>query len=187
MTAAIVIGVPMFFSDGFSCYLQALIECYHQIKTFQKTGKRGRPKKPVKEPHPELVYGQLVKEKEGGRLVRISKRIRCGAERLAKSGFTIGTSLLERLNLTFRQSLAPLGRKTLSFSKDCKRMRQQVVFFQVFYNFARPHMGLRERICDQANIFESAWLPRTPAMAAGITGHVWTFRDLLVIKLPPES
>ena len=43
MTAGMVLGVPCFFSDGFSCYYRALIECYHEIKIFPKTGKRGAP------------------------------------------------------------------------------------------------------------------------------------------------
>jgi hypothetical protein len=63
MTAAVVLGVPCFFSDGFSAYLSALIEVYHTLKTFPRTGKPGRPKQPVKEPHPDLVYGQVVKKK----------------------------------------------------------------------------------------------------------------------------
>ena len=89
MTAGMVLGVPCFFSDGFSCYYRALIECYHEIKIFPKTGKRGRPKDPVKEPHPQLVYGQIVKEKEKGKLIKITYRIRCGAERLKKTGLKI--------------------------------------------------------------------------------------------------
>ena len=43
MTAAVVLGVPCFFSDGFSCYLPALLEVYHTLKTFPRTGKPGRP------------------------------------------------------------------------------------------------------------------------------------------------
>ncbi|MDM8525576.1 hypothetical protein QUF80_19575 [Desulfococcaceae bacterium HSG8] len=61
MTANIVLGVPCFFSDGFSCYFSALIEYYHRIKVFPKTGKPGRPRNPVREPHEHLVYGQVVK------------------------------------------------------------------------------------------------------------------------------
>ncbi|MCP4156960.1 MAG: hypothetical protein GY757_55115 [bacterium] len=38
MTAGIVLGVPCFFSDGFSCYYSALIEHYHRIKVFPRTG-----------------------------------------------------------------------------------------------------------------------------------------------------
>ena len=62
MTAAIVCGVPCFFSDGFSSYWPALVAVYHQIKEFARTGKRGRPRKPVLEPHPQLVYAQRVKK-----------------------------------------------------------------------------------------------------------------------------
>jgi len=68
MTAAVVLGVPCFFSDGFSGYLSALIEVYHTLKTFPRTGKPGRPKHPVKEPRSDLVYGQVVKKKHQGRL-----------------------------------------------------------------------------------------------------------------------
>jgi IS1 family transposase/transposase-like protein len=183
MTARIVLGVPVFFSDGFSCYFQALIEYYHQMKTFARTGKKGRPKNPVKEPHPELVYGQVVKKRKGGRIVRITYRIKCGAERLAQLGLKVSTTLLERLNLTFRQSLAPLARKTLGFSKDRENLRKQVTFFQVFYNFARPHMSLREKISETDTPFAQRWEQKTPAMAARLTDHVWTFRELLTVKL----
>lgn len=182
-TARIVAGIPVFFSDGFSAYLQALIECYHTLKTFPRTGKPGRPKNPVKEPHPDLVYGQIVKKKRKGRLSEITTRILCGAERFAELGLTISTTLLERLNLTFRQALAPLGRKTLSFSKERSHLEQQPCFFQAFYNVARPHMSLRENITDNAHRFEQKWRQRTPAMAAGLTDHVWTFQELLTVKL----
>ncbi len=187
LTAGIVMGVPFFFSDGFSCYYNALLEYYHQLKVFPRTGKPGRPKQPVKEPHPELVYAQVVKEKKQGRLVGITHRIRCGAERLAKLGLNIGTSFLERLNLTFRQSLAPLGRKTLSFSKKRDNLEKQTIFFQVFYNFARPHMSLREKISDSDDRFQKRWRTKTPGMAAGITDHVWEFRELLTYKYVTDS
>lgn len=185
-TANIVKGVPCFFSDGFSSYLQALITVYHQIITFPHTGKRGRPKNPVTKPHSDLVYGQIIKEKKGGRLKALQKRVLCGAERLEKLGLKISTSLIERLNLTLRQSLAPLVRKGLGFCKDRELMRKRVTFFQVFYNFSRPHQSLRVPLPDNQRSTQGAihtkWLPRTPGMAAGITDHVWSFRELLTIK-----
>jgi len=182
MTAQIVRGIPVFFSDGFSSYWQALLACYHTLKTFPRTGKRGAPKKPVKVPSPDLVYGQVVKKKRQGRLVEVVSRVVCGADRLATLGLTISTTLLERVNLTFRQALAPLARKTLSFSKERSHLEQQTCFFQAFYNMVRPHLSLREQIVGTAQRFERKWQPRTPAMAAGITDHVWTFRELLTVK-----
>jgi hypothetical protein len=68
MTAAVVWGVPCFVRDGFSGYLSALIEVYHTLKTFPRTGKPGRPKRPVPEPHSDVVYGQVIKKKRQGRL-----------------------------------------------------------------------------------------------------------------------
>jgi IS1 family transposase len=130
MTAAVVLGVPCFFSDGFSCYLAALIEVYHTLKTFPRTGKPGRPKQPLKEPHPELVYGQVIKKTQKGRLQALVYRVRCGAKRLEDLGLSISTSLLERLNLTLRHALAPLVRKSASFCKDRTQMRRRVVLFQ---------------------------------------------------------
>jgi len=182
MTAGIVLGVPCFFSDGFSSYLPALIECYHKIKTFPKTGLRGRPKKSVKEPDKDLVYGQVVKERKKGRIVGVTHRIICGAQRFVNSGLKISTSLLERLNLTIRHSLAPLGRKTLNFSKKRDNLKKLTIFFQAYYNFARPHMSLREKVEIKEQLFVQRWAPRTPGMAAGLTDRVWSFRELLTFK-----
>jgi len=188
-TQARVAGIPVFFSDGFTCSLAALMAAFHVVTTFARTGRRGRPRKPLCKPHPDLVYGQLVKQKQQGKLLTLSTRVVLGAERLTHLGFTISTALVERVNLTLRQALAPLARKTSSFCKDRERMRQRVVFFQAFYNVARPHMSLRqplplhERTCHGAIC--PRWRERTPAMAAGLTDHVWTFRELLTAKFEP--
>ena len=188
-TKARVAGIPAFFSDGFTCYLAALIAAFHVVTTFARTGKRGRPRKPVCEPHPALVYGQLVKQKTQGKLLTLSTRVVLGAERLRHLGCTISTALVERVNLTLRQALAPLGRKTSSFCKDRERLRQRVVFFQAFYNAARPHMSLRQPLPQHERTRHGAicprWRERTPAMAAGVTDHVWTFRELLTAKFEP--
>ncbi len=188
-TKARVAGIPAFFSDGFTCYLAALIAAFHVVITFARTGKRGRPRKPVCAPHPDLVYGQLVKQKKQGKLLTLSSRVVLGAERLTHLGCTISTALVERVNLTLRQALAPLARKTSSFCKDRERLRQRVVFVQAFYNVARPHMSLRQPLplherthCGAVHL---RWRACTPAMAAGLTDHVWTFRELLTAKFEP--
>jgi len=74
-TKARVAGVPAFFSDGFTCYLAALIAAFHVVTTFARTGKRGRPRTPRCAPHPDLVYGQLVKQKKRGKLLTLSTRV----------------------------------------------------------------------------------------------------------------
>ena len=188
-TKARVAGIPAFFSDGFTCSLAALIAAFHVVTTFARTGKRGRPRKPVCAPHPDLIYGQLVKQKKQGTLLTLSTRVVLGAERLTHLGLTISTALVERVNLTLRQALAPLGRKTYSFCKNRERLRQRVVFFQAFYNVARPHMSLQQPLSMHERtgqgMIRPRWQERTPAMAAGVTEHVWTFRELLTVKFEP--
>ena len=189
MTAAVVCGVPCFFSDGLSAYLPALIAVYHRFKEFPRTGKRGRPRKAVLEAHEELVYAQVIKKKKKGRLVDLSERVLCGAEKLACLGVKISTSLIERVNQTLRHALSPLVRKSRSFCKEREQMRRRVVFFQTFYNFARPHMSLRVEIAEEERVgkgmIRPKWRQRTPGMAAGLTDHVWTFRELLTAKFEP--
>ena len=94
-TKARVAGIPAFFSDGFTCYLAALLTAFHIVTTCARTGKRGRPRKPLCEPHPELIYGPLVKQKKQGKLRTLSTRVVLGAERLTQLGFTISTALVD--------------------------------------------------------------------------------------------
>jgi hypothetical protein len=112
-----------------------------------------------------------------------------GAARLAALGHKVSTSLIERLNLTLRHALAPLTRKCWGFCKDRQQLRRRVVFFQTFYNFARPHQSLRLPLLAReqpgVGLIRPKWQPRTPAMAAGLTNHVWTFRELLTAKFEP--
>ena len=96
-TKARVAGIPAFFSDGFTCYLAALIAAFHVVTTFARTGKRGRPRQPRCEPHPDLVYGQLVKQKKQGKLRTLSVRVVLGAKRLTSLGPMISTALVERV------------------------------------------------------------------------------------------
>jgi len=189
VTKARVAGIPAFFSDGFTCSLAALLAAFHVVTTFTRTGKRGRPRKPRCEPHPDLVYGQLVKQKQQGKLLTLSTRVVVGTERLTRLGLRLSTARGERINLTLRQALAPLARKTSSFCKDRERLRQRVVFFQAFYNMASPHMSLQQPLAQPEQTRHGAirprWRQQTPAMAAGMTDHVWTFRELLTAKFEP--
>jgi hypothetical protein len=189
MTAAVLGGVPAFFSDGLNSYLPALIAVYHRLKVFPRTGKRGRPRKPVLEPDEELVYAQVIKQKKKGRLKALGESVVWGAEKWARLGLKISTSLIERVNQTFRHALSPWVRKSRSFCKAREQMRRRVVFFHTFYNFARPPMSLRVEIPAQHRVskgmIQPTWKQRTPAMAAGLTDHLWMFRELLTAKFEP--
>ena len=128
----------------------------------------------------------MIKKKRHGRLHEWVDRVGCGGERLVELDLSIRTSWIERLNLTLRHALAPLGRKSWSCCKDRTQMRRRVVLFQAFYNFARPHMSLRLPLAEQephaSGLIQPKWRHRTPGMAAGLTDHGWKFRALLTAK-----
>lgn len=75
----------------------------------------------------------------------------------------ISTSYVERQNLTMRMAMRRFTRLTNGFSKKLANLQAAVALYFAHYNFVRIHQTLR---C-------------TPAMAAGITDHVWELRDLI--------
>ena len=68
-------------------------------------------------------------------------------------------------------------------------MRRRVVFFHAFDNFARPHQSMRVKLSERTSVrsgfIRPKWQQHTPGMAAGLTDHVWTFRELLTAKFEP--
>ena len=118
--------LPLFVSDGLDLYSIALMEQYHVTVTFPKTGKRGRPRKPKKVPRPDLRYAQVVKYREGGRVVAVTKRVVFGNEENIPEE-QISTSHIERQNLNFRHENKRLSRKTPAFSKKDERSEERRV------------------------------------------------------------
>jgi hypothetical protein len=189
VTKARVAGIPAFFSDGFTGDRAALIAAFHVVTTCASTGQRGRPRQPVGAPHPDLVYAPLVKPKKPGKRLTRSTRVVLGAARLPPLGLTLRTAVVERVNLTRRQAWAPVARKTSRFGKDRERMRPRGVCFQAFYHVARPHMRVRRPLPMRERHRHGAIRPRgrerPPPMAAGLTDHVWTVRELLTATFEP--
>jgi hypothetical protein len=68
-------------------------------------------------------------------------------------------------------------------------LRQHLVVFQVYDNMCLPHASVRQPLPQPVptNGAGSAklWRPCTPAMAAGLTDHVWTLREVLLFRVPP--
>jgi hypothetical protein len=68
-------------------------------------------------------------------------------------------------------------------------LHQQLAVYHAYYNFCLPHASLRQPLPqpEPTNGTGSArlWRPRTSAMAAGLTDHVWTLRDVLRFRVPP--
>src|SRR5574341_2618173 len=101
-----------------------------------------------------------------------------GAEMQADGcGSQINTSYVERDNLTSRQSNGRLVRKTLSHSKKVRFLECQIALEDAIYNFVRPHSALRVKL-SRPRAYGRKWKPRTPAMVAGLTDHIWTLEEL---------
>src|SRR5215211_5080247 len=100
---------------------------------------------------------------------------------LAACGWQLQTAFVERLNLDIRQRVAAVGRRDTTLCKGKDGVRHQLVLFQAYHNLCLPHASLRVPLAAPVptNGTGSAtqWQPRTPAMAAGLTDHVWTLRE----------
>ena len=96
---------------------------------------------------------------------------------LAPFGWKINTAFVERLNLSLRQRVASIRRRSATSCKGEEGLSQPLVLFQVYHNFVLAHASLRlplaEPIATNGNGSAKLWQPRTPAMAAGLTDHRW--------------
>jgi IS1 family transposase len=84
----------------------------------------------------------------------------------------ISTSYVERQNLTMRMSMRRFTRLTNGFSKKVENLAAAVSLHFAYYNFCRVHASLNKQ---------------TPAMAAGITDHVWTLAELIALLEQAEA
>jgi hypothetical protein len=112
-----------------------------------------------------------------------------GDQRLAACGWQINTSFVARLNLRLRQRVAAIGRRSATPWKSEEGLGQHLALFQGYHNFVLPHTSLRQALAEPVptNGRGSAkvWRPCTPAMAAGLTDHVWTLQAVLHYRVPP--
>jgi len=77
------------------------------------------------------------------------------------------TSYVERQNLTMRMQMRRYTRLTNGFSKKIENHKYALALYFMHYNFVKTHSTL-------ANPY-----PRTPAMAAGITDHIWSAEEIV--------
>jgi transposase-like protein/IS1 family transposase len=122
---------------------------------------------------PGCVYGQVIKTRRNDRVVRVERRVVIGAGRLeqalrnSEDSAKLNTSFVERLNLTIRQGLAYLGRRTICQARWKQRLEDHIELLRCYYNFIRPHRALK---------FGPEL--RTPAMQAGLTRRQLMFREI---------
>jgi transposase-like protein len=168
--AAQGVQAVLFAIDGFAAYPKAILKHFY---TPVQTGKPGRP---VHQVWPDLHIVQVVKQRTGKRLTDIQRRVAYGClERvydliaMSQCGWgLINTAYIERLNATFRARLPALTRRTRSLAQTTDRLRAEMFWSGVVYNFCTVHTSLSA----------------TPAMAADLTEHVWSVEELVHFRVP---
>ena len=145
-------------------------------------------------PFPQLLYAQVVKTVRRRRLVDVTHRVVFGSLEavkhiLAPLGWHINTAFVERINFTIRQHVAAVGRRVSTLCKGEDGLGQHLALFQVYPNFVLPHASLRQALAEPVATHGSGsakgWRPCTPAMAADLTDHVWSLREVLLFRVPP--
>jgi IS1 family transposase len=177
--------VPAFTSDGLRQYFYALTAHFGYWKYPDKQWKWM-----VSD---VLLYGQLIKrrnkrksDKKPFTITRMmwGKRWQLYAL-LLELGFsaTIQTAFIERLNLTIRQGVAALSRRTWSLAKSNEYLLLHVHWWRTYYHFSRIHETLQVRVPGLRRRYQQ----RTPAMAAGLAHRIWSVGDILRLPVLPEG
>ena len=172
-------GPPPTISDGWGGIDDAMVEVYGVVPEY---GGRGRP--PTrKRARPGWLYLQMVKQRdERGRMRGIKLRVIFGKKSEVLALLGKSTAYIERSNLTSRLFNGRQVRKTLAFSKDVSAYTAAAAWEDSYYNLVRPHKSLRLPVADASS---RKWLPQTPSMAAELTDHIWTVKELLTMLPVP--
>jgi len=186
--------VPLFVTDGYKDSLTAILTHFGSWVQPMRRQATGPAPKLRWLPLPELLSAQVVKTVRRRRLVQVKHRVVFGTldrvkHVLAACGWQINTAFIERLNLSIRQHVAAVGRRVTTLCKGEDGLRQQLALYQVYYNFCLPHASVRRPLPQPEPTHgrgsAKRWQPQTPAMAAGLTDHGWTLREVLLFRVPP--
>ena len=157
---------PPLVSDGWGGHHDALLEVF---------GKRGGAHRyPGKGWH----YVQMVKIRDDyRRVIGLRMKVVWGKALQSKQPLAAHVAYVERTHLTSRLMNARLARKSLRFSKRVGALIASCFWGDAVYNLVRPLKSLRQRTHQTGR----RWKPRSPAMAAGLTDHLWSVSELLHI------
>lgn len=168
---------PVFSSDGLKHYFSALTAHFGEW-----VDEEGKPSWMVLA---SFVYAQVVKTQKCFRLVSVETRLVWGMpaayfSRLRAAGLSgrINTSYVERANLTIRQCVSKLTRRTWSQAQYMTELGEHLFWWLAYYHFVRNHESLRIKLTQpikrKGRQRSIRYRRRTPAVAAGLTNHRWT-------------
>jgi hypothetical protein len=169
---------PPTVSDGWGGIDDAMVQVYGVVPEYKGVGRPPTRKRP----QPGWKYLQVVKQRENGRVVGVKLRVIYGDKETVLALLGRSTAYIERTHLTMRLFNGRLTRRTLAFSKLPEMYRASAAWEDLVYNLARPLKTLRVEVFDDPN---RRWESRSPAMAAGLTDHIWTVKELLTTIVPP--
>ena len=169
-------GPLLFVSDGLSTYIDVVRKAFRT----RQSGTGGRPRLVG---WPDLVIAQVVKQYAGRAVRGTIHRLVHGSVRLFLTLLwstpgcqVLNTAYIERLNGTFRSCLATLGRRTRRSARRGATVVSGMYLVGTIDNFCTTHASLTPVDGHR----------QTPAMAAGITDHVWSVSELLHYRVPPQ-
>jgi IS1 family transposase/transposase-like protein len=182
-------GVVLF-SDGEASYAKLFPEIFGMAYRPARQGSVGRL--------PGLRYRiartqahvQIVKQRRGGRVVQVDIRLAHGSRKrvereLRRLGYhKPNTSAIERRNGTARRMDAASVRKTLAFARTPETRDARGAWGMCVYNWTREHRSLRHLLPQPQG--RRKYERRSPAMAAGLSDHLWTIPELLACPTYPS-
>ena len=169
--------------DGLSAYIGAIQATF---RTPVRTGQAGRPHR---RPWDNLCIAQVIKQYAQKRVVGIKRRLVQGTAaqiemllQQTQRGGQVNVAFIERLNATFRAYISALVRRGRALARQTETLHLAMYLIGTVYNFCTYHKSLRVAIYLPGN--QRRWARRTPAIAAGITNHLWTIEELLCFQVP---
>jgi hypothetical protein len=170
--------------DGLASYVSAFQKVFRS-----PLPNHGRPGRPRLVAWPDIAIVQVVKRRTPGKLT-IERRIVQGTQLLvaqllqqSQGGGVINTAYIERFNATCRQRLAILSRRTRCPAQQIATLTAGMYLVGCLYNLCDTHQSLRQRLWITERRYR--WVPLTPAMASGLTDHIWSVQELFWFHVPP--
>ena len=168
-------------SDDYPAYETAILHAYGETVTPPRTGKPGRPKAPYQAPPAGLNYAMVTKRREKGRVVEVGTRVVFGtvaavllALGMSKVSRAINTAFVERQNGTDRHRNARKAPQDVPLLEGLAVSRGGHLLEPV-----QLQLLLAGADAGRSRMTRAAGSRRSPAMAAGLTDHVWSMSEWL--------
>jgi transposase-like protein/IS1 family transposase len=172
-------------TDGWNAYPGSIRRAFRQ--KVKETAGRGRAYLRV---WPQLCIGVVIKRTAKKRVVEITRKMVQGTLDQAQvqlsasqGGTVLNTAFIERLNGTIRQRLASLTRKCRHAARRLAALESGMWLLGCTYNLCCPHHQLSRRATSAHERRGEVLL--TPAMASGLTDHIWSIQELLSYRVAP--